>query len=218
MLRNMLVSDCEMGSQMARNAEVILTHLPVAAASSPGGLRAERSCRCFDTPACSRNDDFPLVEPRFREKLSVCDLVTFRLNILDGRDISRDVRLVVGQADGQMSRSRRCRGCRGGRCLSMFVDVCRWLSLAVEGCRRLLSMERGRNRSSRSGGRDSSYLNKCSGGSRQGLQGFSMPILGSVGGCMLQIARPELKAAWEDATDRGFTQTTLHGWTREHLT
>jgi hypothetical protein len=49
------------------------------APSSVGALRV-RSCRFFDT-ACSRNDDFPFVLRRLFEKLSVCDLLTFRPNI-----------------------------------------------------------------------------------------------------------------------------------------
>jgi hypothetical protein len=63
-------------------------------ASSAGALR-DRSWRFFDT-ACSRNDDFDdLVPRRLREKLSVCDLLTFRLNIFGryryrtGRDYRR---------------------------------------------------------------------------------------------------------------------------------
>jgi len=63
------------------------TYLPIGGASSVGGLR-DRSCRFFDT-ACSRNDDF--VPRRLREKLSDCDLLTFRLNIL-GRCADRDYR------------------------------------------------------------------------------------------------------------------------------
>ena len=55
------------------------THLPVGGASSVGAFR-DRSCRFLDT-ACSRNDD-DFVPRLLREKLSVCDLLTFRLNIL----------------------------------------------------------------------------------------------------------------------------------------
>jgi hypothetical protein len=55
-------------------------NLPSGASSSAGALR-ERSCRLFDT-ACSRNEDLVLVFLRLREKLSVCDLFGFRLNIL----------------------------------------------------------------------------------------------------------------------------------------
>jgi hypothetical protein len=57
-----------------------LSYLPRGGVSSVGALR-DRSGRFFDT-ACSRNEDLLLVR-RLREKLSVCDLLTFRLNILD---------------------------------------------------------------------------------------------------------------------------------------
>ncbi len=55
------------------------THLFTGGASSVGAFR-DRSCRFLDT-ACSRNDD-DFVPRLLREKLSVCDLLTFRLNIL----------------------------------------------------------------------------------------------------------------------------------------
>lgn len=50
-------------------------------ASSAGALRTERSCRFLDT-ACSLNDEVFLESRLRREKLSVCDLLTFRPNIL----------------------------------------------------------------------------------------------------------------------------------------
>lgn len=58
-------------------------YLPKGFASSVGGLRvvlSGLSVRFFDT-ACSRNEDF-FVPRRLLEKLSVCDLLTFLLNIL----------------------------------------------------------------------------------------------------------------------------------------
>ena len=55
-------------------------YLPRGGASSVGALR-DRSGRFFDT-ACSRNEDLLFVR-RLREKLSVCDLLTFLPNILD---------------------------------------------------------------------------------------------------------------------------------------
>lgn len=67
----------------------MVIYLPIGGASSVGALR-DRSCLFFDT-ACSRNDDFDFVPRRLREKLSVCDLLTFRLNIL-GRCADRDYR------------------------------------------------------------------------------------------------------------------------------
>src|SRR6187402_2333071 len=57
-----------------------LTYLPRGLASSVGGLRG-RSVRFFDM-ACSRNDDL-FVLRRLLEKLSVCDLFGFRLNIFN---------------------------------------------------------------------------------------------------------------------------------------
>ena len=50
-------------------------------ASSAGALRIERSCRFFDT-ALSLNDEDFFESLLRREKLSVCDLLTFRPNIL----------------------------------------------------------------------------------------------------------------------------------------
>lgn len=55
-------------------------YLFVGFVSSVGGLRVDLSVRCFET-ACSRKEDF-FVPRRLREKLSVCDLLTFLLNIL----------------------------------------------------------------------------------------------------------------------------------------
>lgn len=59
----------------------LFTYLPRGGPSSAGGLRG-RSWRLFDT-ACSLNEpDLPLVERLLLVKLSVCDLLTFRPNIL----------------------------------------------------------------------------------------------------------------------------------------
>jgi hypothetical protein len=67
-----------------------VTYFPNAEESSPGGLRTGgRSCRLFET-ACSRNDDFPFASLRLCEKLSLCDLLTFLLNIFDDRWTYRD--------------------------------------------------------------------------------------------------------------------------------
>lgn len=57
-----------------------LTYLFVGFVSSVGGLRVDLSVRFFET-ACSRKEDF-FVPRRLLEKLSVCDLLTFLLNIL----------------------------------------------------------------------------------------------------------------------------------------
>jgi hypothetical protein len=109
-------------------------------ASSAGALR-DRSWRFFDT-ACSRNDDFDdLVSRRLREKLPVCDLLTFRLNIFGrypcrtsrdcrrcpyfarSRDVSSDVvvkccrrnRWIVDACCLELIQERREEGSEGGR-------------------------------------------------------------------------------------------------------
>jgi hypothetical protein len=57
-------------------------YLPSGGPSSVGAFLIDRSLRFFDT-ACSRKDDFDFVSRRLLEKLPVCDLLAFRLNILD---------------------------------------------------------------------------------------------------------------------------------------
>lgn len=61
-----------------------ITYFEAGTPSSVGSLRADFSCLFFDT-ACSLNDVLPFVLLLLLEKLSVCDLFGFRVNILLGR-------------------------------------------------------------------------------------------------------------------------------------
>jgi len=77
-------SSCAANSRCSRPTTSVMIEevrvLFVGFVSSVGGLRVDLSVRCFET-ACSRKEDF-FVPRRLREKLSVCDLLTFLLNIL----------------------------------------------------------------------------------------------------------------------------------------